>query len=274
MSLILNTGAMKYRENSSDQWKPLVIKAGMNWESMAETYDPDEGTYEEGELVLEDGRMYRCTVTGGITTPEAWNPQHWTETSVADELESYIIISDDQPTQNTNKIWIEETTAPFGVDIPTMEDHNELKTSMNDVIGENPISVNGINTGATILAGTFFYNNGVLVYATKDIANNDSISGNNSANAAAEGAINVLACTYQDVQANFTNVAVGSYSNMPLSPPTGYTNPVLSRIIDRSSWGAGAVEIVQSSGNYLIGVRNLGTVTASFVGTIRILWFK
>ena len=60
MSLRFNTGAMQYRESPSDSWQPLVIKANMNWESMAETYDPVSGSYEYGEYVLHNGEMFRC----------------------------------------------------------------------------------------------------------------------------------------------------------------------------------------------------------------------
>lgn len=84
MSLVLDTGTMKYRENPNQSWRPLVIKAGMNWESMADTYDPDNGTYEIGQYVLEDGVMYRCIYA--IDTPEIWTPAHWIEINIGDEL--------------------------------------------------------------------------------------------------------------------------------------------------------------------------------------------
>jgi hypothetical protein len=84
MSLVLDTGAMKYRENPSQPWRPLVIKANMNWESLADTYDPDNGTYEVGQYVLEDGAMYRCI--SEINTPETWTAAHWTEINIGDEL--------------------------------------------------------------------------------------------------------------------------------------------------------------------------------------------
>lgn len=134
MSLVLDTGTMKYRENPNQPWRPLVIKAGMNWESMADTYDPDNGTYEVGQYVLEEGMMYRCI--SEITTPEAWTPAHWTSVNVGDELSSFIIISDDQPTDETNKIWIAETTAPFGVQVPTMDDHIALGNTLTQLDGQ------------------------------------------------------------------------------------------------------------------------------------------
>lgn len=84
MSLVLDTGTMKYRENYNQQWKPLVLKANINWASLADTYDPDNGTYEIGRYVLEDGVMYRCIYA--IDTPETWTPAHWIEINIGNEL--------------------------------------------------------------------------------------------------------------------------------------------------------------------------------------------
>lgn len=84
MSLTLDTGVMKYRENYNQSWRPLVLKVNMNLESLADTYDPDNGTYEIGQYVLEDGVMYRCIYT--IDAPETWTPAHWTEINIGDEL--------------------------------------------------------------------------------------------------------------------------------------------------------------------------------------------
>lgn len=178
MSLVLDTGAMKYRESPTDPWRPLVIKAGMNWESMADTYDPDNGTYEVGQYVLEDGMMYRCIYE--ITTPEAWTPAHWTSTNVADELASFIIISDDQPTEDSNKIWIAETTSPFGVQIPTMDDHNALENTLTQLDSAKAAKVDLTNISQTsptctvqngIPTGTYFYLDGVLARAKTLIGN-------------------------------------------------------------------------------------------------------
>lgn len=155
MSLVLDTGAMKYRESPSQPWRPLVIKAGMNWESMADTYDPDNGTYEVGQYVLEEGMMYRCIYE--ITTPEAWTPAHWTSANVADELASFIIISDDQPTEDSNKIWIAETTSPFGVQIPTMDDHNALGNTLNHLEDGLAIIVNGDTCSTAVPVGGYAY---------------------------------------------------------------------------------------------------------------------
>jgi len=42
------------------------------------------GTYAVGELVIRSDKLYRCITA--ITTPEAWNPAHWAETTLEAEL--------------------------------------------------------------------------------------------------------------------------------------------------------------------------------------------
>ena len=85
MSLLLNTGAMHYRENVNDEWKPLVIKANADLTVLADEYS-NASTYVVGEYCRYDGQLYRCTTA--ITTAESWTPAHWTETNIGDELES------------------------------------------------------------------------------------------------------------------------------------------------------------------------------------------
>lgn len=95
MSLLLNTGAMHYRENVNDEWKPLVIKANADLTVLADEYS-NASTYVVGEYCRYDGQLYRCTTA--ITTAESWTPAHWTETNIGDELES---IKDDVSDLNT-----------------------------------------------------------------------------------------------------------------------------------------------------------------------------
>ena len=85
MSLLLNTGAMHYRENVNDDWKPLVIKANADLTVLADEYS-NASTYVVGEYCRYDGQLYRCTTA--ITTAESWTPAHWTETNIGTELES------------------------------------------------------------------------------------------------------------------------------------------------------------------------------------------
>lgn len=43
-------------------------------------------TYKVGQLCIKDDKLYRCTTA--ITTAEAWNSSHWTETTIAEEIEN------------------------------------------------------------------------------------------------------------------------------------------------------------------------------------------
>ena len=47
----------------------------------ADAYD-DTATYSEGALCIYNNTLYICTVSGGITTPEAWTAAHWTATTI------------------------------------------------------------------------------------------------------------------------------------------------------------------------------------------------
>lgn len=51
--------------------------------SMADPYDPTH-TYTTGQLVMNDGRLYRALVD--ITAPEAWTPAHWQAVDLEDEI--------------------------------------------------------------------------------------------------------------------------------------------------------------------------------------------
>ena len=217
MSLVLDTGTMKYRENPNQPWRPLVIKAGMNWESMADTYDPDNGTYEVGQYVLEEGMMYRCI--SEIVTPEAWTPAHWTSVNVGDELSSFIIISDEQPTDETNKIWIAETTAPFGVQIPTMDDHNALENTLNQLdatIGylKSDIGiVEDTNTAQHNISKTqYVIWKGQLYTATAAISIGETLS-NNNLSPVTGGALNTLVFKkyFQATSSGNANVSISDF---------------------------------------------------------------
>lgn len=59
----------------------LQTDVGNLQDDISDAYD-DTATYAEGEIVIYDGVLYECTVTGGITTPESWDPTHWTATTI------------------------------------------------------------------------------------------------------------------------------------------------------------------------------------------------
>ena len=120
MPLLFNTGALKYRASASDSWHPLVIKANMDWASLAEPYDPDEGTYEVGKYVVYNNDLYRCNTA--ITVPEAWVAAKWDSETIGGVLENFILIQDTQPIEETNRLWVKETTDSYAVVVPTVSD--------------------------------------------------------------------------------------------------------------------------------------------------------
>ena len=93
MSVVLQTGVMYYRENQSDDWHPLILKADVDLPSFIEEYS--QKTWELGEYCRNHNVIYRCTTA--ITVPEVWNSAHWQETTIGDELKALndeIIISE------------------------------------------------------------------------------------------------------------------------------------------------------------------------------------
>lgn len=54
-------------------------------DNLADEYDAT-ATYAVGDLCIYDNVLYRCNTA--ISTPEAWNSIHWTQTSVADEIDT------------------------------------------------------------------------------------------------------------------------------------------------------------------------------------------
>lgn len=53
--------------------------------NIAEEYD-STATYDEGDFVIYEGVLYKCTTA--ISTPEEWTPAHWTSTLVVDNFGS------------------------------------------------------------------------------------------------------------------------------------------------------------------------------------------
>lgn len=51
--------------------------------SISDEYDPTK-TYTAGQLVTHEGKLYKALVN--ITIPEAWNPEHWEERDIEDEI--------------------------------------------------------------------------------------------------------------------------------------------------------------------------------------------
>lgn len=97
MSLMLNTGAMCYREDGSSGWTPLTLVANVDLASLADEFSTSS-TYAVGEYVRRGGIMYRCTTA--VTTAGAWNASNWTEVNIGDELENRVLKTGDTMTGN------------------------------------------------------------------------------------------------------------------------------------------------------------------------------
>ena len=83
MSLMLNTGAMQYKADGSSGWQPLTLVANVDLESLADAFS-ESATYEVGEYVRRDSRVYRCITA--VTTAGAWDSTKWLEVTLADEI--------------------------------------------------------------------------------------------------------------------------------------------------------------------------------------------
>ena len=83
MSLLLNTGAMQYRADGSSGWQPLTLVANVDLTSLADAFS-ESATYEVGEYVRRDSRVYRCITA--ITTAGPWDSTKWLEVNLADEI--------------------------------------------------------------------------------------------------------------------------------------------------------------------------------------------
>ena len=80
--------------------------------SAAAAYDP-EGSYAVGDYCTHGGKLHKCNTP--IPSGEAWNPAHWTETTVAAELaEVRTALSNRLSNQYTDRVQI-----PAGSDFAT-----------------------------------------------------------------------------------------------------------------------------------------------------------
>ena len=86
--------------------------------SAAAAYDP-EGSYAVGDYCTHGGKLHKCNTP--IPSGEAWNPAHWTETTVAAELaEVRTALSNRLSNQYTDRVQIPDGSdfATFMVDKP------------------------------------------------------------------------------------------------------------------------------------------------------------
>ena len=80
------TGTDLESTNVEDAIKEVNSKiqdAGLSEDVIADEYDATY-TYYEGDYVMHDGKLYKCTTD--ISVAEAWNSSHWSEVQVATEL--------------------------------------------------------------------------------------------------------------------------------------------------------------------------------------------
>lgn len=80
-------GALQYAGiNTEDKTVEGALNELLTYASnLAEEYD-STATYDEGDFVIYEGVLYKCTTA--ISTPEAWTPAHWTSTLVVDNFGS------------------------------------------------------------------------------------------------------------------------------------------------------------------------------------------
>lgn len=96
--------------------------------SISDEYDPTK-TYTAGKLVTHEGKLYKALVD--ISTPETWNPDHWEERDIEDEI-----------TRLTNEI-ASKYTKPTG-GIPYSDLANDVYISLK---GSIAIGNTGFVTG-------------------------------------------------------------------------------------------------------------------------------
>lgn len=116
---------------------------------IASTYS-SSSTYAVGDYVLYSGQLYRCTTA--ISTAEAWTSAKWTAVALGDDVtdlksafDDLIIISDEQPTAENNKIWIDSTST--SVQVPTMDEYNVLLNNLPTATASGSVAyiVDGAN---------------------------------------------------------------------------------------------------------------------------------
>lgn len=80
-------GALQYAGiNTEDKTVEGALNELLTYASnIAEEYD-STATYDEGDFVIYEGVLYKCTTA--ISTPEEWTPAHWTSTLIVENFGS------------------------------------------------------------------------------------------------------------------------------------------------------------------------------------------
>lgn len=113
-------------------------------QNIAPAYDPSV-TYAEGDICVHDNILYRCSVTGGITTAEEWNDQHWTAITVAAKvngLESALgSVESTLSAINSSKVSKSGDTMTGALSVPAVpydsNGHQKAVTAMANDISES-----------------------------------------------------------------------------------------------------------------------------------------
>ena len=180
MPITIYPGTLKKR-NANGTYSDLVPAVGTDPEildDIATEYVPAT-TYNTGKYCIHNNDFYRCkedNVTG------TWDSSKWERTNAGDELEGL-------------KITL-----------------TQLKT---DTFGN--INLTGTNnTGSTITAGTFFYNNGALVRAKVDIQNGSAITIGTNAETVTAGGLNELKNSIDDLSSSLDSQTISANDFMTL----------------------------------------------------------
>lgn len=98
---------------------------------IAPDYD-DSKTYTIGEYVVNDNKFYKCTTN--ISSPETWNPAHWTRQNVSDALVASSVEIDDTVT-STTKVWSSKKTSDTIGELASLEttDKTSAVAGINEV---------------------------------------------------------------------------------------------------------------------------------------------
>lgn len=130
----------------------------------ADVYD-DTATYAVGDYCIHNNTLYKCTTA--IITAEAWNVNHWTDTSIAEELDGKADTSD-IPTKTS------DLTNDSGFPVATV-------VSWGTSLSINYIKSNFILFVGDRLFAIWFSGSGYSNVGLRNIGTNTMVSGSGSA---------------------------------------------------------------------------------------------
>lgn len=82
-NFVIDDGHNKIAGYSAAETDAAIDAAASNLSNLADAYDAT-ATYAVGDYCIHDNQLYKCNAA--ITTAEAWNANHWTATTMADEI--------------------------------------------------------------------------------------------------------------------------------------------------------------------------------------------